>query len=81
LQPGGQHLPVGCEPTLSGTKYRETFVQVLKGRYDIIPILIFREKMTKLWMNLMEILKVSTESQLTLPPEFAGRLVSVKKFA
>ena len=29
----------------------------------------------------MEILKVSTESQLTLPPEFAGRLVSVKKIA
>ena len=29
----------------------------------------------------MEILKVSTESQLTLPPEFAGRLVSVQKIA
>ncbi len=29
----------------------------------------------------MEVRKVSAESQLTLPPEFAGRLVSIKKIA
>ncbi len=29
----------------------------------------------------MEVRKVSAESQLTLPPEFAGRLVSVEKIA